>query len=249
MPLQQNHKRKAAWSVLFLLLIAMGGLLIFQSEIPRWTVGGARTGISTPLAPVGNFPITIQNGSTIRWIGDSNMAGSRLQNAPSFVDLLSAQWGEAIEMEMRATGGATTRSFAKLGEAAPQHSLSIIMLGSNDAAPRAWLAKRRPIPLTEYRENLTALIVRSQHNHGAVLVLAAPPAGSEAMEARIAPYRDVAREVALDTESHFLDTAEPLSNANAHGALLHYDALHLNDKAHIALAEWVGAHLNSADGQ
>jgi hypothetical protein len=58
------------------------------------------------------------------------------------------------------------------------------------------------------------------------------------MERRIQPYRLAAREAAAEAHCVFLDPAPAFAPANAQPAL-HRDALHLNQRGHHALGQWL----------
>lgn len=238
-PNNRAFSRRAARIAGALLLPAVIASIALRNEIPGWRLGGATAVLHPPLASSGTYPIRLDRQSTIVVLGDSNVSGSRVGSRDAaFPALLEVPRKDGIDVVNLGRGGATVpeRAMAKSASVPPQ--LVIIMFGTNDAAPRWFLGRQKVVAPDLYSARLTA-IVRSYAGQGAkVLVLAPPPAGSVAMDRRIAPYRLAAREVALQAGVHFADPAEAFA-AMQMTADLQYDGLHLSVAGQERLAQWL----------
>ncbi|PEQ10473.1 hypothetical protein B2G71_22205 [Novosphingobium sp. PC22D] len=176
-------------------------------------------------------------------MGDSNVSGSKVGGpAVAFPAALEARLGHGISVDSLGRGGETAGERQsrplRLGGA----QLCILMYGTNDAAARGWLSSHDRVPIADFRDALTQIVAQCQEQSAQVLLLAAPPAGTAAIEARVAPYRVAMREVAIATGSRFRDPVEAFQTAKDRPMLTH-DALHLTREAHRLLADWLALHL------
>lgn len=226
------------------LLLAGGiGAIAFQDEIPRWRRGGADVVVHAPLVPVGTFPVRLASGKAIVILGDSNVSGSRVGGRdkafPALLDAPDKVGAQVINLGR----GAATAPSANTWNHRSKPQLVIIMFGTNDAAPRRMLARKEPVPPSLYAARLTSLVETAFSRGAQVLILAAPPAGSAAMDRRIAPYRTAARKVAVQTGVHFRDPMEAFSSASSKSwgssADLQRDGLHLGTDGQLRLARWL----------
>lgn len=221
-------------------LIGGGLFLALGDEVPLWRAGGADPVRRAPLPALGAYPIVLAAGRPIVFLGDSNTAGTRTGGPHRAYPALLAVPARAALIGNRAFGGATAPLVAQGLSPFSRAQVVVVMLGTNDAAPRRYLGKRHPVAFDDFRIRLTT-VVRDAMGEGAkVLILAAPPAGSVAMDARIAPYRHAARDVAAQTGAHFHDPAASLDGQKQEGAaFLHYDGLHVSDAGQAVLARWL----------
>lgn len=194
-----------------------------------------------PLDPVGSYPLPLADGARIFLIGDSNTAGSRLDEPRSpFGDWLQAQLGGRATIVNLGVGGQTVADARRTRpEEVSTGDVVVVMLGTNDAAPRGFLANRRPVAMDLFRKELEGLITDYRDGGSQVLVLAPPPTGSAAMERRIVPYRDAVSQIAIGGSASFLDPAAAFAAPPDGEVLLQYDALHLNDRGHEMLGKWL----------
>lgn len=228
-------------------VITAGALCVVAAAshgIPRWTPAGARAIVHEPLAPVGSFPIELAAGARITLHGDSNMAGNRLEGASkTFAQVMAANLSPAPGVANLARGGSTAAQGADRAAGSDCGDLAIVMFGTNDAAPRGMLSRREPESPAEFARAMDALVAHCLASGAQVLVLAAPPAGTRAMERRIAPYREQARSVAAANDVNFLDPVSALASESGRGDLLQHDALHLTEVAHSLIADWLARHV------
>lgn len=212
--------------------------------IPRWTQAGARVVMHEPLAPLGSFPVELSADARITLHGDSNMAGNRLQDSGrTFARVMVASHSPPAEVTSLARGGSTAVQGFQRAVESRCGDLAIVMFGTNDAAPRGLLSRRAPESHAAFASALDSLVTHCLADGAQVLVLAAPPAGTSAMERRIAPYRAQARSVAAANGVNFLDPASAFSGENARGDLLQHDALHLSEEAHALIASWLASYV------
>lgn len=238
-PNDHAFSRRAARIAGALLLPAAIASIALRNEIPGWRLGGANAVLHPPLASAGTFPIRIDSHGTIVLLGDSNVSGSRVGGRDvAFPALLDVPRTAGIDVVNLGRGGGTVPDRVMATSASVPPQLVIIMFGTNDAAPRWILGRQKVVAPDLYAARLTAT-VRSHAEQGAkVLVLASPPAGSVAMDRRIAPYRLAARNVALQAGAHFADPAEAFA-ATRMTADLQYDGLHLSVAGQERLARWL----------
>lgn len=228
----------------FVLIVTGTFALSIRDEVPRWRMGGADAIHQAPLPAVGAFPLAMTTSKTIIFMGDSNTAGTRIggQNH-AYPALLTVPNRMGVPIDNRAIGGAVVPQASQARHAFFSAQLIVIMLGTNDAAPRSHLGRRTPVPLDDFRFRLTALVRNAMHQGAKVLILAAPPAGSVAMDGRIAPYRHAARDVAIETGAHFHDPAAavgvPDGRQRESAAFLLYDGLHVSAAGQARLAKWL----------
>lgn len=238
-PNDRAFSRRAARVVGALLLPAVIASIALRNEIPGWRPGGANAVLHPPLASSGTFPIRLDRHGTIVALGDSNVSGSRVGGRDmAFPNLLEVPRKAGIAIVNLGRGGGTVLQSVMTTSASAPPQLVIIMFGTNDAAPRWILGRQKAVAPASYSERLAAT-VQSYAGQGAkVLVLAPPPAGSMAMDRRIAPYRELARSVAVQTGAHFADPAEAFA-ATRMTADLQYDGLHLSIAGQHRLARWL----------
>lgn len=234
-------------------LIAAVGLILcclvvfawYSGEVPRWQAGGSANIAHPSLKAVGKFPLVLGFGARIIVQGDSNVLGRMRNSKPRpWPLLLQLRFGSAVQVVMRGHGGdtAATGSMRWPIEARPG-DVAILLYGSNDAAPRGALAFRKPVSPAQFSMTL-AKLVRTYKERGAmVVVLGPPPAGSEAMDRRIAPYRTAARNAAIEAEANFLDPVAAFGDQPGRPPVLTADALHLNEEGALRLAAWLGNHI------
>lgn len=225
------------------IVLILGGAsaLGIRDEVPRWRTGGADAIRHTPLSAIGAFPVELAAGRPIIFIGDSNTAGTRIGGqARAYPALLQAPVRVGAPIHNQAIGGAIAPLAGQEHKVAAHAQLSVIMLGTNDAAPRRYLGRRDPVALNDFRFRLAAVVRSAMRPNASVLILAAPPVGSIAMNRRIAPYRLAAREVAVETGAHFLDPAAALDSDEPESApFLLYDGLHVSADGQARLAKWL----------
>jgi lysophospholipase L1-like esterase len=220
-----------------LLLMACGALWALWPEVPRWSGDGARAIGHDPLPPLAEQRLALSRGGGVLCQGDSNVRGKPRVAVPFCTEFGLAT---GLKAELRGHGGDTTAEGAERwrDQGTTPADLVILLYGTNDAAPRSWLGGHMPVPPDRYRDALAALAI-SHREHGAlVLVLAPLPAGSPAMERRLQPYRAAARAAAAHSGSLFLDPA-PAFAAPAAQPALRRDGLHLNQRGHRALGQWL----------
>ncbi|WP_292938498.1 MULTISPECIES: SGNH/GDSL hydrolase family protein [unclassified Novosphingobium] len=224
-----------------LFLIAGGTILALRDEVPLWRAGGTDPVRSAPLPALGAYPIALAAGRPIVFLGDSNTAGTRTGGPHrAYPALLAVPARAAAIIDNRAFGGATVPLVAQGLSPFSRAQVVVVMLGTNDAAPRRYLGKRHPVALDDFRIRLTTVVRNAMGEGVKVLILAAPPAGSVAMNARIAPYRHAARDVAAQTGVHFHDPAASLDGLkHESAAFLLHDGLHVSDAGQAILARWL----------
>lgn len=223
-----------------LLLAVVSGILLC-TEVPRWTLAGTRMIGHDSLSPLGQLPIALPSNGPVLVIGDSNSAGGRVGGAANaYPAAMASALGIAGRLRVVAVGGARAADMQKRGAAAEPAALAIIMLGSNDAAPRGWLDSDKPVPVPQYRKTMTDMARQLAVAGASVLILAPPPTGSIAMERRLAPYRVAARAAADDAKVAFLDPVAAFDGADRE-AMLQFDALHLNAEAQRKLGLWLAS--------
>ncbi|HQS68465.1 MAG: hypothetical protein B7Y36_17760 [Novosphingobium sp. 28-62-57] len=228
------------------ILVLAGGTGIATGELPRWTIGGTQMVLPTALEPLSASPIVLPATGAILFVGDSNTAGSRVGGgrfAYPATFLAALPVGQTVRVH--AFGGATVGDVLSRPLPEGAVALAFVMLGTNDAAPRAWLSAKRRIPLETYRTNLAELVQRLQAKGARVVILAPPPMGSRAMQRRLDPYRLAAKQVALACSCLFRDSAGAfMSKPDANW--LQRDAMHLAPEAQQQLGLWLADQTTNA---
>lgn len=225
--------------------VLVGGFAIvaLTGERPQWIVGGTRPVLREGLLSVGNGPVRLKPEARIVFEGDSNVAGGRVGGTDyAFPALFSSGSGHVFKISNQGIGGATAIGW-KIAPSAISADLFVIMLGSNDAAPRGFLARRTPSGTENFERHLHRIVLERVHTGAQVLIIAPPPTGAVAMDRRIHPYRLAARRVALATRVNFADPAEAFMQPGQ-DALLQYDALHLTRHGHDRMAVWLKSRLS-----
>lgn len=217
------------------------GVGLWLGEVPRWTLHGAVMRLHDPLPALQPDAQPLTGSGTLAFFGDSNTAGTRLGGpGKAYPAILARTLGRTQRVCVVAHGGATVRSIARRPWNCGSADLSIIMLGTNDAATRGWLAARTPVPLTDYRATLATMVRRLAGQGAGVLILAPPPVGTAAMERRLQPYRVAARQVAVEMRAAFLDPVAAFGPDDT----LQFDALHLSEEAQQKLGLWLAAQIS-----
>lgn len=234
-------KRGAIIGVAIASGLAAGGLLgtaWFSGEIPHWRPDGTAMARVEPLAPVGGTePIVLRPGANIIAMGDSLTSGSHGGGKrAAYPALLAERLGAGIAVINRGVGGQTAPEGVRQWSEATTGDLVIVMYGTNDAAIRGMVKGARPVPVPRFEHVLATLVRRHRAAGSQVLLLAPPPAGSAAMNRRLAPYRQAVRKVAMATDVRFLDPASAFAGLSAP---LRYDALHFRSVAERKLADWL----------
>lgn len=229
---------------LMALLLALG--IALQHEIPRWRGDGSA---AVAAQPVGHLPQPLAcpaPGTRIAIIGDSHVAGSRMEpdGIPFGVVFEEALAGQII-VERYGVGGETAAASEQRWRSRDLEGFDwvMLMLGTNDAAPRGWLRNKQPVPLAEFKASLIRQIDHWQSRGHSVVLLAAPPGGSPAIAKRITPYRQAVREVGRVSGVAVLDPAEALATCPADAPALTRDALHMNAAGHLCLGTWLAQQL------
>ena len=215
-------------------------------EIPRWRLGGTASIPAATVAHQARFPACPGTGATIVIVGDSHVAGSRMEeDGDPFGIVAERALGGHVRLTLFGMGGAT----AKMGEIAVgrsdavQADLVILAYGTNDAAPRGWLRDRQPVPLADYKAAMTRQIRAWRRRGAQVAVMAPPPGGSAAINHRLAPYRGAARDIGRAEQVAVLDPAEAFASCAGSEPLLTHDALHMNRAGHQCLGQWLARRL------
>ena len=228
-------------------VVVLGLAAALWRETPQWRGDGA---LSVPMSSVTSarhLPACPARGTPIAIIGDSHVAGSRM--APGggipFGEVLQNELAGHSEVSLHGVGGDT----AAMGEERwrdrdlPGTGLVILAFGTNDAAPRGWLGSRSPVPLDSYKASLARQILTWRERESEVILLAPPPGGSRAIAARLAPYREAARDVGRDMKVAVLDPADAFAGCPSDQPLLVRDALHMNEAGHLCLGRWLARRL------
>ncbi len=222
------------------LLLGLG--IALHDEVPRWHSGGSD---AVAAASVGYLlqPLACPApGTRIAVIGDSHVSGSRMEpgGMPFAAVLEQALAGRITAMRL-GVGGETA---AVAEQRAPSRDLAgfasvMLMLGTNDAAPRGWVRDKQPVPLTAFRASLTRQIGWWRARGLDVVLLAPPPGGSAAIAARLQPYRHAVRDVGRASGVAVLDPADAFVTCPSDAPLLTRDALHMSAAGHRCLGQWL----------
>ncbi|MCY1670651.1 SGNH/GDSL hydrolase family protein [Novosphingobium sp. SL115] len=220
-----------------------GGLVLalLSGEVPQFVFGGSNPIRHAPLPQDARLPISLPYGADVVFEGDSNIAGSRVGgSAYAFPAIFRRETGSGFVVANIGVGGATADDWPEQPREAA--AMFVIMLGSNDAAPRGLLSRRKPVDLVRYEARLKALATRRIASGARVLLLAPPPAGSTAMDRRIHPYRLAAQRAAFEAGASFADPVEAFDREKELVALQH-DALHLSRAGHLLLGKWLASRI------
>jgi lysophospholipase L1-like esterase len=218
----------------------------FWQEIPRWRIGGTASAPTTSVSYTpGPLPCP-ETGGTIAIFGDSHVAGSRMgERGEPFGTVAERDLGGRATIALYGVGGHT----AAMGEAKwgrgnlPKAGLVLLAFGTNDAAPRGLLRNKTPVPIANYKAAMTRQISAWRARGAQIAVVAPPPAGSIAINHRLAPYRTAAREIGQAEKVPVLDPADAFASCRASEPLLTYDALHMNPAGHQCLGRWLARQL------
>lgn len=156
--------------------------------------------------------------------------------------LLQESWASDVIVTVRGVGGSTADDGWHRWRGADAPDLLIVMYGSNDAAPRRLLSRKRAVHLAKYAQALRNIVVSQQRRGGKVLLLAPPPTGARAMNARLQAYRATVLEVARLTGAAFLDPAEAMITCED-AVMLEFDATHVNQRGQNCIAQMLGKYV------
>jgi lysophospholipase L1-like esterase len=231
-------------------IVMLGSMLALAvalwDEIPQWRLAGTR---SIPAASVA-FGMQILPCSatqdTMAIFGDSHVSGIVADGAPqaSFGRFLAEARGAPGAVSQHGIGGHTAQmGEATWGSEAIAADVVLLMYGTNDAAPRGWLRPKQPVPLPAFTASLTRQIMLWRARNAAVVLVAPPPGGSRAIQARLAPYRKAVRQLGQSLGVPVIDPADAFAAEPAAQPVLTYDALHMNAAGHRALGRWIAAQM------
>lgn len=219
-------------------------MLLLWPERVRWTEGGSAIVGHLQLPPHGSFPLEVPRNGTIVVEGDSLVSNGRGADE-------GAPWPARLEglldrtsVVNRGSGGSTAeQGLTRLADAECA-DLAIILYGANDSGIRGWLRGLSGIGVERYGAALSKIAAHHRACGSKMLILAPLAPGSTAMEDRLSPYREAARDVAVREGAQFLDPLEAWEDV---AAPLQVDGLHMSDAGREALAQFVARHLTSAD--
>lgn len=232
-----------------LIAISLVGAGLFWGEVPAWRMGGAQVLPIEAVATKHDRPFCPEAGETIELRGDSHVAGGRMG---SVAGLASLPYGRVMEQELggefpvllRGRGGfAAGDGQEAWRNASPRGDVIIIAFGTNDAAPRGWMRNRAAVPLAEFEASLVSQINRETTRGAKVALLAPPPAGSQAINQRLQPYREAVARVGQSNGVAVFDPAEAFDECTASEPLLGYDALHFNASGHRCIGKWLASKI------
>jgi len=229
------------------LAAVLAGLgIALRDEVPHWRSGGSD---AVATASVGHMPQPLacpNAGTRIAIIGDSHVAGSRMEpDGMPFAGVLEQALAGRITAMRLGVGGETAAGAEQRARSRDLAGFDgiMLMLGTNDAAPRGWLRGKQPVPLTAFRASLTRQIAGWRARGLDVVLLAPPPGGSPAIAARLRPYREAVRDVGRASGVAVLDPADAFVSCPADAPLLIRDALHMNAAGHRCLGQWLAQRL------
>ena len=214
---------------------------ILSGEVPRWRPGGTAAVAHRSLAPLDPVLPALPADATVTCEGDSITARASGSRSIGYPETL-ARLLPTMRIVNHGRGGDTAADGWRRWRPVPGEALVVLMYGTNDAAPRGPIGRRRPVPPKAFIRILTAIAQRHRAAGAQVLILAPPPAGSAAGDARIAPYRQAARLAAARAGVAFRDPAPAFAGLSVP---LRYDALHPGPEALAALAHWLARQIST----
>lgn len=227
-------------------LVALAVLVaVFWQEIPAWRSGGT---IALAMPTVGGddaASLCPSPGGTIELRGDSHVAGARMEDkAPAYPQVMQDQLGPRIRILAQGIGGFTAQMAERHWLArGVQGEAVLLAFGTNDAAPRGWIGGKQSVPIESFKASLVRQIESLRHQGARVGLIAPPPAGSPAMNHRLAPYRAAVAEVGKATGVPVFDPAESLAGCERGHPMLVRDALHLNAAGHRCIGTWLARRI------
>lgn len=242
------------YAVLAILAISLIGAWLFWEEVPAWRIGGTKVLPIEIVAKGLDQPACPAPGETFELRGDSHVAGDRMGSVPGIASLpygrvLEQELREQFPLLLRGQGGFTAHNADEAWrDASPRGDVILIALGTNDAAVRGWVRNRSAVPLDEFEASLMSQIRRETERGAKVALLAPPPAGSEAINRRLQPYREAVARVGQSAGVSVFDPAIALEHCDASGPLLGYDALHFNALGHRCIGVWLASKVCPVDG-
>lgn len=231
--------------------VALGLLAVLRHEVPQWRSGGTE---SISASSVAVLPLKLAcppNGANIAILGDSHVAGSRMQGAgAAFGVAMEEALAGRVQVTSYGIGGETAIGGERRwrGRDLPGTDLVILAYGTNDAAPRGWLRGKTAVLPSDFKAALTRQVAGWRERGKDVVVLAPPPGGSLAIAGRIAPYRQAASDAARALGVAVLDPADAFASCPQAQPVLTYDALHMNGAGHACLGKWLGHQFCPAPG-
>jgi len=231
--------------------VALGLAAVLWREVPRWREDGTRSVPMSSVTSLRHLPACPARGKPIAIIGDSHVAGSRMSSGDKrpFGKVLQDELAGRSDVSLHGVGGDT----AAMGEERwrdrdlPDTGLVMLAFGTNDAAPRGWLGRKLPVPLEGYKASLARQTVTWRERGNEVILMAPPPGGSRAIAARLAPYREAARDVGREMQVAVLDPADAFADCPSAQPVLVRDALHMNEAGNRCLGNWLARRLCSID--
>ncbi|OBV11205.1 Glycosyl hydrolase [Erythrobacter dokdonensis DSW-74] len=162
-----------------------------------------------------------------------------------FGAVLEQELARGVKVTSYGIGGATAAGGERRWRASnlPEADLVVIAYGTNDAAPRGWLRRKKPVPIAAYKTAMTRQIRALRARGAQVILMAPPPGGSMAINHRLAPYRMAARDIARAENIPMLDPADAFASCSGSEPLLTHDALHMNPAGHQCLGRWLARQL------
>jgi lysophospholipase L1-like esterase len=227
-------------------LLALAGLAlaVFWHEIPAWRSGGTN---SLPERSVAFDPadgLCPLHGQVIELRGDSIVVGGSMGPGDPYGAVMAQQVGREVKAALNGKGGATVRDGeAGLRAAGAKGAIVLLAYGTNDAALRGWIGGKTAVPLPAFRASLARQIGQLRQAGAQVALIAPPPAGSPAMNARLQPYREAVAAVGREQSVRVFDPADAFSQCSDEEPLLGYDALHPNARGHACIGRWLAQEL------
>lgn len=216
------------------LILVLSAVILWPERI-RWNAGGSAAVLHQRLDDHGIVPIRIASDAVIVIEGDSLVAGKRGKAGDPIPTRMQHLLG-GPRIINRGRGGQTAAEGEQFWRDAPCADLAVLLYGANDAQVRGWWHKGEATPVPQYMLAMADIIARHRRCNASVIIIAPLAPGSDAMEKRIAPYREAARRVAQAEGVAFVD---PVVAWKDTAAPLQRDGLHLSDEGRSALARYL----------
>lgn len=234
------------------LAVAMLAALALWPEVPAWRASGTR---ALEVSPLGSGPtdgLCPAPGDVIELRGDSLVSGSRMglpagTTERAYPQVMQDQFAFPVKVVASGIGGFTAPMAERHWRDTPtQGHIVMLALGTNDAATRGWLSGKQPVPVADFKAALTRQLARLRSQGARPALIAPPPTGSQAMNERLAPYRQAVAAVGTATGTPVLDPAEAVAGCADEQPLLVRDALHLNQAGHQCIGRWLASAICKA---
>lgn len=232
-------------SIVSLTVILVTAGLVFN-DLPFWRAGGTLSAHVTSVSYASGASLCPGEGESVELRGDSLVIGSRMgsEKGVPYGIVTERVLGKERRFVLLGKGGATAADGAALWQARPvESSIVLLAFGTNDAASRGWIGRKRPVPIEDFRSSLENHLQAIKRRGAQPALIAPPPVGSTAMSRRLHPYRLAVGEVGRETGVTVLDPADAFAECRALEPLLSYDALHLNQRGHNCLGKWLASRL------